>query len=267
MNASWRSRLTRAERERALHQTATGVQCRKHQGATMNTARTPLALAVAVVAVFCGCRCRRRHQAQPARRPRVRLLPPRHAALRRRHPRDGQFLARRGRRAAAVRTLSRPGGELSSPRGHPWIRNACGTRPPKRLPLGKSEAVRDQVVCVSCHFLHAADADHALLRGFPGSAEPGHVRDLAGSVPRVPRRRAGEALAARRGRALLRLLPLGQAFARPAGDSHPGGTQALRVLPRLQGRGSLRRRQSLSRSGRTARDATTRTWARITPRA
>ena len=46
-----------------------------------------------------------------------------------------------------------------------------GTRLPERLPLGKSEAVRDQVVCVSCHFLHAADADHALLRGFPGSAE------------------------------------------------------------------------------------------------
>jgi len=47
-----------------------------------------------------------------------------------------------------------------------------GMQLPKRLPLGKSEAVRGQVVCVSCHFLHAADADHALLRGFPGSAEP-----------------------------------------------------------------------------------------------
>jgi len=48
-----------------------------------------------------------------------------------------------------------------------------GTRQPKRLPLGKSEAVRDQVVCISCHFLHATDADHALLRGFPGSLRPG----------------------------------------------------------------------------------------------
>jgi len=47
-----------------------------------------------------------------------------------------------------------------------------GTQPPKRLPLGKSEAVRDQVVCVSCHFLHATDADHALLRGMPGSLRP-----------------------------------------------------------------------------------------------
>ena len=47
-----------------------------------------------------------------------------------------------------------------------------GTQPPKRLPLGKSEAVRDQVVCISCHFLHATDADHALLRGFPGSLRP-----------------------------------------------------------------------------------------------
>jgi hypothetical protein len=47
-----------------------------------------------------------------------------------------------------------------------------GTRRPERLPLGKSEAVRDQVVCVTCHFVHAADADHALLRGFPGSDAP-----------------------------------------------------------------------------------------------
>lgn len=47
-----------------------------------------------------------------------------------------------------------------------------GTRPPARLPLGKSEAVRDQVVCVTCHFVHAANADWALLRGFPGSESP-----------------------------------------------------------------------------------------------
>ncbi len=49
-----------------------------------------------------------------------------------------------------------------------------GTRLPEYLPLGKSEAVRGQVVCISCHFLHAADADRALLRGFPGSADPEH---------------------------------------------------------------------------------------------
>lgn len=47
-----------------------------------------------------------------------------------------------------------------------------GTRLPKRLPLGKTEAVRDQVVCTTCHFVHAADADFALLRGFPGSEDP-----------------------------------------------------------------------------------------------
>jgi predicted CXXCH cytochrome family protein len=47
-----------------------------------------------------------------------------------------------------------------------------GTRRPEHLPLGSSEAVRDQVVCVTCHFVHAADADHALLRGFPGSDAP-----------------------------------------------------------------------------------------------
>ncbi|MHB8836243.1 MAG: cytochrome c3 family protein [Candidatus Methylomirabilia bacterium] len=47
------------------------------------------------------------------------------------------------------------------------------TRLYRFLPLGKSEAVRDQVVCVSCHYIHAANADYALLRGFPGSVEPG----------------------------------------------------------------------------------------------
>lgn len=48
-----------------------------------------------------------------------------------------------------------------------------GTRRPARLPLGKTEAVRDQVVCTTCHFVHAANADFALLRGFPGSDDPG----------------------------------------------------------------------------------------------
>jgi hypothetical protein len=47
-----------------------------------------------------------------------------------------------------------------------------GTRPPKNLPLGKSEAVRGQVVCVTCHFVHAANGDWALLRGFTGSSTP-----------------------------------------------------------------------------------------------
>lgn len=47
-----------------------------------------------------------------------------------------------------------------------------GTRPPEHLPLGKSAAVSGQVVCTTCHFVHAADADHALLRGFPGSERP-----------------------------------------------------------------------------------------------
>jgi predicted CXXCH cytochrome family protein len=47
------------------------------------------------------------------------------------------------------------------------------TRAPRRLPLGTSEAVRGQVVCITCHFVHAADADHSLLRGFPGSDDPG----------------------------------------------------------------------------------------------
>jgi hypothetical protein len=51
--------------------------------------------------------------------------------------------------------------------------NRLGTRLPKNLPLGTSEAVRDQVVCTTCHFVHAANADRALLRGFRGSDNPG----------------------------------------------------------------------------------------------
>jgi predicted CXXCH cytochrome family protein len=51
-----------------------------------------------------------------------------------------------------------------------------GTRTPAHLPLGKSAAVRGKVVCISCHFVHAADADRALLRGFPGSDQPGLFR-------------------------------------------------------------------------------------------
>ncbi|HWR98350.1 MAG TPA: cytochrome c3 family protein [Candidatus Methanoperedens sp.] len=51
-----------------------------------------------------------------------------------------------------------------------------GTRTPARLPLGQTEAVRGQVVCTTCHFLHAANGDFALLRGFPGSDRPGAFR-------------------------------------------------------------------------------------------
>lgn len=51
-----------------------------------------------------------------------------------------------------------------------------GTQPPARLPLGKTEAVRGQVVCTTCHFVHAANGDFALLRGFPGSDAPGTFR-------------------------------------------------------------------------------------------
>jgi hypothetical protein len=48
-----------------------------------------------------------------------------------------------------------------------------GTRRPEHLPLGKTEAVNGQVVCTTCHFVHAATGDWALLRGFPGSEQPG----------------------------------------------------------------------------------------------
>jgi predicted CXXCH cytochrome family protein len=51
--------------------------------------------------------------------------------------------------------------------------SALGTRAPANLPLGTSPGFEGKVVCTTCHFLHAADTTHALLRGFPGSQNPG----------------------------------------------------------------------------------------------
>ncbi len=45
------------------------------------------------------------------------------------------------------------------------------TASPKALPLGFSGELSGMVVCTTCHFVHTADADHALLRGFQGSQE------------------------------------------------------------------------------------------------
>jgi predicted CXXCH cytochrome family protein len=50
---------------------------------------------------------------------------------------------------------------------------AKGTVASKNLPLGTSERLQGMVVCTTCHFIHAADADFSLLRGFPGSQEAG----------------------------------------------------------------------------------------------
>jgi hypothetical protein len=50
---------------------------------------------------------------------------------------------------------------------------ALGTRVPMNLPLGTSPGFEGKVVCTTCHFLHAADTTYALLRGFPGSQNPG----------------------------------------------------------------------------------------------
>jgi predicted CXXCH cytochrome family protein len=50
---------------------------------------------------------------------------------------------------------------------------ALGTAVPKNLPLGTSPGFEGKVVCTTCHFIHAADVRHALLRGFPGSQNPG----------------------------------------------------------------------------------------------
>jgi hypothetical protein len=46
------------------------------------------------------------------------------------------------------------------------------TLKPVLLPLGTSWEMEGKVVCTTCHFVHAADADAVLLRGFPGSQNP-----------------------------------------------------------------------------------------------
>lgn len=40
------------------------------------------------------------------------------------------------------------------------------------LPAGSSSAFDGKIVCISCHFIHAADGRYGLLRGFPGSPDP-----------------------------------------------------------------------------------------------
>ncbi len=48
------------------------------------------------------------------------------------------------------------------------------TRKPSLLPLGEHGDLKGKVVCTTCHFYHAAEQDHALLRGFPGSQKPSY---------------------------------------------------------------------------------------------
>lgn len=50
------------------------------------------------------------------------------------------------------------------------------TETPSLLPLGEAEGLKGKVVCTTCHFFHAAETDHALLRGFPGSQRPGFFK-------------------------------------------------------------------------------------------
>lgn len=48
-----------------------------------------------------------------------------------------------------------------------------GTKKPPFMPLGDSPDMKGLVVCTTCHFIHASQADYSLLRGFPGTSEPG----------------------------------------------------------------------------------------------
>jgi hypothetical protein len=55
------------------------------------------------------------------------------------------------------------------------------TSAPKVLPLGTTGPLAGAVVCTTCHFLHASQSDHALLRGYRGSQNPnafGVAQDL-----------------------------------------------------------------------------------------
>lgn len=59
---------------------------------------------------------------------------------------------------------------------HPMMVKAgsgpAGGRHSSYLPAGWSLAFDGKIVCVSCHFIHASDGRHGLLRGFPGSPDP-----------------------------------------------------------------------------------------------
>ena len=141
-----------------------------------------------------------------------------------------------------------------------------GTRTPEHLPLGRSEAVRGQVVCVSCHFLHAADADRALLRGFPGADEPRLFdvwQDLCrechagGLEKRSPH--AGDERAC----AFCHSTKPSPARRRPSprrGASSASSATATRTRATTPA-------STPTRSRRSAWGVTTRTWARTTPRA
>ena len=131
------------------------------------------------------CRRSRRHApqrplprggGQPAQHEALPCLPQGDAEVRRGHQGHGHLP--RGRagttRPSAPRATSprRTCTRCSSCPG----RRASAQRSPPFLPLGTSPGFEGKVVCTTCHFIHAADTKHALLRGFPGSQEPGSFR-------------------------------------------------------------------------------------------
>ena len=50
--------------------------------------------------------------------------------------------------------------------------DSASTRPPALLPLGEADGFEGEVVCTTCHFIHASDGVYSLLRGFPGTQQP-----------------------------------------------------------------------------------------------
>jgi predicted CXXCH cytochrome family protein len=65
---------------------------------------------------------------------------------------------------------------------HPVLIDAgsgpVGARTSAYLPAGMG-AWAGKIVCTSCHFIHAADDRHRLLRGFPGSPDPRYFSSAA----------------------------------------------------------------------------------------
>jgi predicted CXXCH cytochrome family protein len=55
----------------------------------------------------------------------------------------------------------------------------AGARVSPYLVAGTSPAFAGKIVCISCHFIHAADNRFGLLRGFPGSPDPRYFASVA----------------------------------------------------------------------------------------
>ena len=72
-----------------------------------------------------------------------------------------------------------PAGQHPHPVLVPAGSGPAGARTSGYLPAGTDGAFAGKIVCVSCHFIHAADDRYGLLRGFPGSPDPRYFGSAA----------------------------------------------------------------------------------------